>query len=255
MSTQPVDTGDLWRWVDRLTQTTRRRLTRKPVGEKPTVEYFDLPSLVDQLVDAQASSNGGGGRGKASPGSRAPIDLTITALLAEMSSLTIDALVAHDTHPHWKPGAGRTAAYGVRVVDVPASIRALAVTVVAARDDDLIDWWADRFCSWVLRAEDALDLDADDTLDLRPVRGVTCPDCSVDYVHEDRDGEDYRIPALTIAFRDGQVLHVTCRHCTRGWWRGEGIDLLAAALTAALTVDVAEDAQQDDDVVPESVPA
>ncbi len=233
---QPVDTGDLWRWVDRLTRPVRRRLTRTPVGEKPTVEHVELPSLWEQLVDAQASSNAGGGRGKASTGSRAPLNLGVTALLAEVTRLTVDALVSHEQQLRYSPGAGRTAAYGCRVLDVPASVRALAVTVVATGDDDLIDWWADRFCSWVLRAEEVLDLDTDDTV--RPVHGVTCPDCRTAFVLEERDGEHVRVPALVVAFRESQVLNVTCRQCRESWWRGEGIDRLAAAMAASLTADV-----------------
>ncbi|WP_158548797.1 hypothetical protein [Blastococcus sp. TF02A-26] len=238
MSDQPVDTGDTWRWVDRLTESRRRRLVRRPDGGQSTVEHVDLPSLLEQLAEAQASTNSGGGRGKSSGGSRAPLDLTITSLLAEIETLTVEALIAYGDRPRYRERAryrqGRARVLGVRQLDLAASVRALAVTVVDTEDADLIDWWASRFCAWVLRAEEALDLDEDGSVDVVPVRGVPCPEpeCGREHVLEDRDGETVRTPALAISFRDGQVLHVTCRHCGTGWWRGEGLNALADAMAA-----------------------
>lgn len=235
-----VPTGDLWRWVDRLTLPRRHRLTRSVPGGKSWIEYHDIDSLFDQLVEQQGTtSSGSSTRGKGS-GSRAPLDLATTALLAELATTTVDALLAHGDQPRRRTAhIGPGGLIPVQLLDTPASLRALAVHVVGTGDADLIDWWADKLCTWVLRAEECLDLEAEDNVTSCPVRNVACPGCGIDHVLVDRDGEDVRQPALTIAFRDGQVLHVTCRHCLASWWRGEGMatfdDALqepAAAVTA-----------------------
>lgn len=231
-----VSTGDLWRWVDRLTLPRRHRLTRSVPGGTPWVEYHDIDSLFDQLVEQQGTtSSGSSTRGKGS-GSRAPLDLATTALLAELATTTVDALLSHGDQPrrrtqHIGPGG----AIPVQLLDTPASLRALAVHVVGTGDADLIDWWTDKLCTWVLRAEECLDMDSEDTT--TPVRGVACPSCGVDHVLVDRDAEEVRQAALTISFRDGQVRHVTCRHCLTVWWRGEGVDTLATAVADSVTAD------------------
>ena len=231
-------TGDLWRWVDRLTLSRRHRLTRSAPGRR-WVEHHDMPSLLEQLVDQQATTSSGRSGGGGGTGSRAPLDLATTALLIDIEDLVIEGLIAHDVRPHRTVElVGKVT---VHLLDVPASLRALAATVVDTRDADLVEWWTDKFCSWVLRAEECLDLEAADVTTL-PVRGTACPDCGVDTVLVDRDGEDVRRPALTITFRDSQVLHVSCQACVTSRWRGDGIDTLTDSFAASLDrvdVDVA----------------
>jgi hypothetical protein len=265
-----IDSGDLWRWVDRLTQDRKQRLVRKPPHGKPRIEYVTIPSLWTQLMEAEASSNGGGGRGKADAGSRSPIHLEVVALLTEITDTVIDALISHGAKPRietslpakppsarpalrlldqfGKPAldpdvAGRlveraarpTADYRYRRDlaqlrhDTRTDLRQLATIVIGARDQDLTDWWADRYRWWTARAETALAAD-DETIDTRGVRGRACPQCQTLWVTSERDGETYRDPALLITFHDGQVRHITCRACTTSWWRGEDVDTLTQQL-------------------------
>lgn len=238
----PVDSGQLWKWVDRLTVERRHRIVRRTPGQEPRIEHVDIPSLWEQLVDAQASSNTGGGRGKARPGSRAPLDLTITALLGEMTSLVVDALVSHGQKLRWRPAG----TLGVRLLDTRSSLRQLAATVVGTRDQDLVDWWTDRYRLWVHQAETALATDGDDSVDLHPVRGHACPACKALWVTTEQpceisprhpDGvETFREPALVIAFRESRVLHITCGACGAGWWRGDDVDKLTREIAADTAV-------------------
>jgi hypothetical protein len=228
-------TGDLWRWVDRLTRSRRERVARSILGGPRWVEHHEVPSLLEQLVEQQATTSSGRSGGGGGIVSRAPLDLATTALLAEIEDLVVEGLIAHDVAPHRTvEQVGRVT---VHLLDVPASLRALAAVVVGTGDEDLVDWWADRYCAWVLRAEECLDLEAESTT-TRPVRGARCPACRVDHVLVDRDGETFREAALTITFRDGQVLHVNCRHCSTSQWRGDGVDALADSFSADLDVEL-----------------
>lgn len=273
---QAVDTGDLWRWVDRLTQPRRERVVRKAPGAKPRVEYFDVPSLWTQLLREIASSNSGGGHGAASAGSRPPINLEKAAILAEITNLVVDAIDSHGGRPRLlertttaqhdvalprllgddglplldpdlagrmleraaRPAAVRRGRHDTArpIHDTSSDLRQLATLVVGTGDRDLITWWADQYRTWVARTETALG-DDDESIDLRPVRDKACPRCEATYVVREQPSdafasgrETFRDPALVIQFRDGQVLHVTCRACGTGWWRGEGLDELTEHL-------------------------
>jgi len=229
-------TGDLWRWVDRLTLPRRERLTRSAPGRR-WVEHHDMPSLLEQLVDQQATTSSGRTGGGSSTGSRPPLDLATTALLIEIEDLVVEGLVAHGASPHRTIElVGRVT---VHMLDVSASLRALATVIVGTADPDLIEWWTDKYCTWVLRAEECLDLQDDDVTTV-PVRGTACPDCGVTYVLVDRDDETVRRPALTITFRDGQVLHVNCQACATSRWRGEGIDTLTDSFATSLDTDAVQ---------------
>lgn len=245
-----MDTGDLFKSLDALLVARKERNVRREPGQKNRVEWVPTRSLWEQLLEAQASDNSGGGRGKASPGSRAPLDLNITALLAEVTDSVVDALVVRGHHPRYQEGSARTHGLGIRIFDVPASLRQLAAVIRDLGDQELADHWARRYRSWVARAKTALGLDEDDMLDVRAVRlpGIgypPCPDCGWAFVTADRDGEDYREPALVTQFRDGQVVHVTCRACNTGWWRGEGLEELKEQLAAALVDQADVDDDQD----------
>jgi hypothetical protein len=230
-----VDSGDLFKSVDALLRSPKLPVLRGQVGEKLRKEWVPTRSLYDQLLAAQASDNAGGERGKAAPGSRAPLDLTITALLGDITTSVINTLVAHGEQPYYRAGDLRARGLGIRLFDVPASLRHLAVVVRDLGDQALADYWARRLHSWVGRAKQALALDEDDTLVEVAVRlpGIgypPCPNCGERTVTTERDGEQRRDSALVTQFRDGQLVHVTCRACSTGWWRGEEVEALTELL-------------------------
>lgn len=282
---QPLDTGDLWKWVQRLTRDRKQRLLRKPLPGhgKPHVEYVPVPSLLTQLGEALASDNTGGGTGKASPGSRAPIDVAIEDLFDDMSTRVRAALlelggtprvlrgaplesrralpdlyetfVDEDGRQHRIPlydpdvagqlvaAAGRAAVTRDQMRyrhDLASDLQQLPVLLVGTRRQPLVDEWVGRYRAWVALAETILTAD-DEAIDLRGIRGHACPSCGESFVERTEPSTDpravdgverYRDPALVIAFRDGQVQHITCRACDTGWWRGEDVDELSADIRA-----------------------
>lgn len=226
----PVDTGQLWKWVDRLTVSRRHRLVRKGASGRNVVEYVKVPSLWTQLRVAVASSNSGGGRGKSSTGSRSPLDLPKLALMHQIEQDVLAGLAEYGQAPRVVDQGD-----GHLTVDVRAELRHLAATVVSSGDQAAVLGWTITYRSWVSRAETELTED-DESIDLRGVRGEACPCCLALWVTSDRDGEDFRDPALVIAFRDGQVQHITCRACRAGWWRGEDVDELTRLIATNTAV-------------------
>lgn len=212
---RPVDTGSLWRHLDRLTAPQRTRVVRTPERGPATVEWITVPPLHDLLAQAQASTSAGGGAGKASGGSRAPLNLEVTSLLADIAGTVVEACAGHDLPLRHQPGYGPAAGYGVRRLDVPANLRGLAAAVADTGDEDLVTWWTAQLRTWVTRAQTSLQLLDEDATVTRPVRGAACPDCDQTSVLEERDGETYRVPAVVVVLRDGQVLARSCRACDR----------------------------------------
>lgn len=119
MST-PIDTQDLWRWVDRLTLPTRQRIRRRPPGSrKAIIEYIDIPSLWTQLLTDVESSAAGGGHRAGGTGSRAPLNLAKIALAQEISDTVVDALISYELRPRVlvRAAGARPTAAAVRLHD------------------------------------------------------------------------------------------------------------------------------------------
>lgn len=112
--------------------------------------------------------------------------------------------------------------------DLRADLRQLATFIADQTNTTYVDDWVYRYRTWVSRVETALTLD-DEAVTTRGIRYGDrrfCPTCGADKVTRVQDDEVFRDPALVATFRDGQLLHVTCRVCETGWWRGEGLDEL-----------------------------
>ena len=97
-----VDTGTLWSSVDALTRDTKERVERS-MEDKRVIgfDYAEVPCLWSQMEDALASDSAGGGGGKASSGSRAPIDVGMASLMADIATQVARALVASGIPPRY----------------------------------------------------------------------------------------------------------------------------------------------------------
>lgn len=278
--TGQIATGTLWSSVDRLTKARKQRLVRTTPGTgKTVVEYVPIPSLLDQLQEAVASTNSSDGGPAKSTGSRAPLDVGITALLGDISHSVIrglrdagltprltdqpttDPAPTRATPPpparwaavdeglgrpvHDPDHTGRLTERAARAHadarartdtarhthDVAADLRQLATHIAAGgAGQRYVDAWVDTYRRWVTQAETALALDVDDATTTRGIRDTACPTCAATSVVRYTDDETYWDPALVVSLRDGQVLHVTCRVCGEGWWRGDDLDQLSMAI-------------------------
>lgn len=117
---------------------------------------------------------------------------------------------------------------GRRPRDLRANLRALAEHLAEGHQPQhVVDSWVAQYRSWLAQVETALALDVDDAVTTRPIRGQACPEClGLAVEHIEDDGCTYWDPAIVASLRDGRLLHVTCRVCSTGWWRGEGLDVL-----------------------------
>ncbi|MEI4273914.1 hypothetical protein TEK04_19510 [Klenkia sp. LSe6-5] len=126
---------------------------------------------------------------------------------------------------------------GRRPRDLRANLRALAEHLAEGHQPQhVVDSWVNHYRSWVAQVETALALNVDDAITTRPIRGQACPDClglAVERI--EHDGSTYWDPAIVASLRDGRLLHVTCRVCSTGWWRGEGLDVLGQQVDDAPT--------------------
>lgn len=136
--------------------------------------------------------------------------------------------------------AGRRAAQRDRadtariVHDLASDLAQLAALIADSGDQDYVDDWARQYRSWVAQVETALTVDPEESITVRGIRYGErrfCPACGADKVTREQDGETFRDPALVATFRDHQLVHVTCRVCAAGWWRGEGLDELGQLIS------------------------
>jgi hypothetical protein len=166
-----------------------------------------MPSLLQQLAEAVVSGAGGHGRGK--QGSRPPLDIAAMSLMLEIVSCVREALIGFDRKPD--PDTGE-------------SVRDLASELLRHPDEaDAVDWWTSQFRSWGGQIRAAISSDPD-----RPTRlwGVACPECSVKFIPEIRDGEQVKRPAVFVHWNRKLLQAIECSACTASWFRGEQLDQL-----------------------------
>ena len=195
--TPATSTRDLWAAVDALTQPRRRKLQR----DDDTVEWFTLPSLWAQLVEAMDKNTGDQGNGKLQ--SRPPVNTAAMSLLLEIA------------------GAVRTERRDRRLkaaLDTPLELRAVISDVIRELDRPHPDnpqwtvwqWWEVTVRSWTARVRAAVG--QSDTYRLHNAVCLTCGATTVPAF--DTDGtETGRQPALIVWSPDGVVSSVDCDMC------------------------------------------
>ncbi len=188
--TRQATPRDLWTQCDRLTNPTRIRLTRD--FDIPP-EWVTMPSLWTQLHEAIESGAGlqTGGRGQQS---KPPCDSTSLSLLLE---------IATDVRN------GCLNARIKRTRDVPKDLRQIVSGVIRSTDPAQFTLWHTLIRSWVSRVQVAISNDPDRTW---PMRGA-CRVCSSQTVPVWEDGEELRVPALSVHSEGGVINRIECRFC------------------------------------------
>jgi hypothetical protein len=183
------------------------------------------PSLLDQLAASVGVGSERGGGGGSSGGSRVLIDPTAHALLLRIGD--------HARTELWRtePGVayvGRTVAARVAVPELSTAERirrcARYVAAVAQAPADLA-WLSHRLGEWATDIRNLLD----PRRRARPLPGIGCPACSVEWTHRADDaGETVRVPALAL-WPNGETHCLACEH----YWPLTDMDSITALMAAA----------------------
>jgi len=186
--TRQATPRDLWTACDRLTNPTRERLTL----DTGTVR-ITLPSLWAQLHEAIESGAGmqTGGCGQQS---KPPCDAAALSLLLE---------IATDVRN------GCLNARIKRTCDVPKDLRQIVSSVIRSTDPAQFTLWHTLIRDWVSRVRVTISNDPDRTW---PMRGA-CRVCSSETVLVWEDGEELRVPVLSVHSEGGVINRIGCRFC------------------------------------------
>lgn len=166
------------------------------------------PGLLEQLATSVGVGSERGGRGGGAGGSRVLIDPTAHALLLRIEDFARREL--------WRtePGVayvGTTVAARVPVPELPAAERirrcARYVAAVAQAPAD-IEWLTHQLADWASSIRALLD----PSRRARPIPGIACPACSVEWTARvDDAGDLVRVPALAL-WPNGETHCLACQH-------------------------------------------
>jgi hypothetical protein len=183
------------------------------------------PCLLQQLADAVAGGLETGGRGV--PGSRPPIAVDAHDLWHHIAHNTHSWAIALGINRHRYLGPPSRGELGTPPVG--QLLRACAAQAVSTAHEPIANAIHNAAARWHGQITTMLTGQAEQ----RGVRGAVCAQCGHITVVEQRDGEDYRVPAIALIVQDhdGAVLRwLACRAC--GWCAtiGEDGSLVAVSL-------------------------
>lgn len=222
--------------------------TRRLIRDGGHVERLTLPSLLDLLSTAVASSRSSAAGDAGGAKSKPPIDLGLVDLLAEIDDVVADACREHGLTVRYRYrdqyGPDREAwdgvPYPVRIVrshrivtdgrDVAGNLRQLVPALIAEGGIELVEWWVEQFATWAVRAEAAVG-DREEGGATIPLP-MSCTECMAEKVTRTEDGETYRTPALVANVRGHELQRVECRVCGAVWERGPSLDDLVGWMLA-----------------------
>lgn len=180
---------DLWNAVDTLTNPSRVRLPRDDRDLPP--EWFTLPSLWEQLIEAADSLTG-----RAAPGARSRPPCSTRALSLQVE---IEGKV------RWSCRERRIR----RTFDLAKDLRQLVSAVIRDTDPAVIDTACGQIRSWSGRIKTVID-----PRRAARLHGAACRICSSTTITAwDDSGEETRQPALAIHSEDGMIQALECGYC------------------------------------------
>lgn len=180
---------DLWDAVDALTNPSRVRLPRDDRDLPP--EWYTLPSLWEQLLEAADSLTG---RAAAGARSRPPCSTRALSLQVEIEGKV-----------RWACRDRRIR----RTFDLVKDLRQLVSAVNRDADLAVIDTACGQIRSWTGRIKTVID-----PRRAARLHGAACRVCSSTTITAwDDSGEETRQPALAIHSEDGMIQSLECGYC------------------------------------------
>jgi hypothetical protein len=207
---------DHWDAADRLTRPTWKRLVR----DNGHTERVQLPSLLDQLVEAMDGGETGGAHGV--PASKPPMDAASLSLLCTITNTVRDGLRQRRIK---------------RTFRIEDDLRALVSAVNTENDPARIDACARLLRSWAAQIKATISNDVDRTWRMH---GAACRVCGSKTVPVfDEDGTETRQPALIVHSNDGVIDLIRCDFCGTELAGPDLVDIVRRAPRVGTTSETA----------------
>jgi hypothetical protein len=207
-----TEARDLWHAVAALTETRRQKLRR----DDGAVEWFTLPSLWKQLVEAMEKNTGDNGNGKMQ--SRPPVNTAAMSLLIRIAGVVRDERRLRLKEANEKADTTRTMTLKARVpLKTPGELRQVISDLICVGDQPINDdwtvfeWWEDQIRAWC--AQIRATIGQSDTWRLYGAACRTCAAVTVPAFDPDTGDESGRQPALVVHTTAGEVTGVVCDMC------------------------------------------
>jgi len=204
---------DHWDAADALTNPSRHRLVR----DNGHIERVQIPSLLDQLVEAMES--GAGQKTGRMQASKPPLDTASMSLLFTITSFVRDGLRQRKIK---------------RSFDLAIDLRALVSAVNTENDTERINKCARLLRSWAAQIKATISNDPDRTWRMH---GAACRVCGSKTVPTfDEDGDEARQPALIVHSEDGVIDLIRCDFCGTELTGPDLVDIVRRAPRADVNV-------------------
>jgi hypothetical protein len=203
---------DLWHAVAALTETRRQKLRR----DDGAVEWFTLPALWQQLIEAMDHATGSNGSGKMQ--SRPPVNTAAMSLLIRIAGVVRDERRLRLAEARGKADAGRVLTLKGRVpLETPGELRQVVSDLIRCGDqpinDDwtMFEWWESQIRAWCTQIRSTIG--QAETWRLYGAACRTCSALTVPAFDPDTGDEAGRQPALVVHTAAGEVTGVVCDMC------------------------------------------
>ena len=212
-SNESIQPRDLWAAVDALTNPRRQKLRR----DDGAVEWFTLPSLWDQLIEAMDHATGSNGSGKMQ--SRPPVNTAAISLLIRIAGVVRDERRQRLREATERADTPRILTLrGRPPLNTPGELRQVISDVIRCGDQPIegsewtfFEWWESQIDSWCAQIRATIGQAETWRLYGAPCR--TCRALTVPAFDPDTGEESGRQPALIVHSSDGMITSVICDMC------------------------------------------
>jgi hypothetical protein len=203
---------DLWHAVAALTETRRQKLRR----DDGAVEWFTLPALWQQLIEAMEKNTGDNGNGKMQ--SRPPVNTAAMSLRYRIEGVVRDERRTRLVESARLADAPRCLTLKARVpFETPVELRQVVSDLIRCGDQPInndwtvFEWWESQIRAWC--AQIRATIGQSDTWRLYGAACRTCAAVTVPAFDPDTGDESGRQPALVVHTSADEVTGVVCDMC------------------------------------------
>jgi hypothetical protein len=204
---------DLWHAVAALTETRRQKLRR----DDGAVEWFTLPALWQQLIEAMDHATGSNGSGKMQ--SRPPVNTAAMSLLIRIAGVIRDERRSRLREATERADTSRILTLRGRLpLETPGELRQVISDVIRLGDEPIGDtdwtfyqWWEAQIRAWCSQVRSMIG--QAETWRLYGAACRTCSALTVPAFDPDTGDEAGRQPALVVHSSNDVITGVICDMC------------------------------------------